>query len=315
MGSLAGYLQREFERLVPDGWTVQSEVQLLSRAYASLLGYAPKADVLLEHTRSRRRLWIELEVSRADPVANHAKFATGHLFEPLPETDAFVTMVSPHVARGRRNLAASTIFLMRRVGLRAFQTSLLPRIEADEIKRLNHLPLDQISEKGLCVVDELERAFAVSEPISSSGDAVIHYVGELFEVSLNVREWNAAVTTPEGRALWGRRTVTYFVFDPRTRLFAPSKFCAYSVLGHLPIIGPSPCSPMTMATYTSLPDNTKLFDGTKAREHLTRRLAMHSVGSEDDRLSIVFEKWIAKHEGEVSVHPSGPVILRPPRWY
>jgi hypothetical protein len=27
-------------------------------------------------------LWIEFEVSRADPVANHAKFATAHLFQP-----------------------------------------------------------------------------------------------------------------------------------------------------------------------------------------------------------------------------------------
>jgi hypothetical protein len=33
-----------------------------------------------------RRLWIEFEISRADPVANHAKFATAQLFQPLPVT-------------------------------------------------------------------------------------------------------------------------------------------------------------------------------------------------------------------------------------
>ena len=33
------------------------------------------ADVLLERVDGSRRLWVEFEVSRADPVANHAKFA------------------------------------------------------------------------------------------------------------------------------------------------------------------------------------------------------------------------------------------------
>ena len=70
----------------------------------ALLGYRPRVDVLLEREDGSRRLWIEFEVSRADPVANHAKFATAHLFQPQAEADSFLAMVSPHVARGRRSL-------------------------------------------------------------------------------------------------------------------------------------------------------------------------------------------------------------------
>jgi hypothetical protein len=69
-----------------------------------LLGYAPQADVVLQEVATGRRVWVELEVSRADPVANHAKFATAHLVSPMPAGDAFVSMVSRHVVRGRSNL-------------------------------------------------------------------------------------------------------------------------------------------------------------------------------------------------------------------
>src|SRR3954447_1779886 len=120
MGALTVYLQREFERQCPSGWGSPKEVRLLPADLEDLLGYAPRADVLLQRLDGSRRLWIEFEVSRADPVANHAKFATAHLFEPQLTTDSFVAMVSPHVTRGRRNLGANTISLMRALGMRAF---------------------------------------------------------------------------------------------------------------------------------------------------------------------------------------------------
>jgi hypothetical protein len=75
----------------------------LSSRISRLLGYSPRVDVLLESVNHSRRLWIEFEVSRADPVANHAKFAIAHLFEPQPKTDVFVSMLSSHVTRGRQN--------------------------------------------------------------------------------------------------------------------------------------------------------------------------------------------------------------------
>jgi hypothetical protein len=117
---------------------------LLPTELTQLLGYDPRADVVLTNTVNRSRIWIEFEVSRADPVANHAKFATTTLFNPQSPADHFVSMVSPHIDRGRRNLAAATIRLMRRIGMSAFQTTLLPLTPPNEVKRLNHLPVEQL---------------------------------------------------------------------------------------------------------------------------------------------------------------------------
>src|ERR1035438_419476 len=130
MGSLTGYLQEQFEATCPTGWHCLPEVCLMDRDLSRMLGYSPRADVVLTERDSGCRLWVEFEVSRADPVANHAKFATAHLFQPQAPNDVFVSMVSRHVDRGRRNLAASTIQLMRQVGMRAVQTVLFPHLRS-----------------------------------------------------------------------------------------------------------------------------------------------------------------------------------------
>jgi len=109
-----------------------------------------------------RRLWIEFEISRADPVANHAKFATAHLFKRFSASDIFVSMVSSHVARGRRNLASNTVHLLRHIGISAFQTVLLPAVEPEQIKRLNHSSMQQLREGNLDVPSELSRVFQMS---------------------------------------------------------------------------------------------------------------------------------------------------------
>ena len=54
-------------------WTCVREVPVLDPPLAKLLGYAPTADVVLQRVDGTRKPWIEFEVSRADPVANHAK--------------------------------------------------------------------------------------------------------------------------------------------------------------------------------------------------------------------------------------------------
>src|SRR5262249_37732635 len=154
----------------------------------------------------------EFEVSRADPVANHAKFATSHIFRPQAATDSFVAMVSPHVTRGRRNLAANTIVLMRHIGMRAFQTTLFPHLTPQEVQRLNHLSLADLCGEGVPVEQEIERAITISEPAIAMTDHDIHLVGDLLEVFLNLRQWNEDLAK-EGKRLWGRRTVTYFVYD------------------------------------------------------------------------------------------------------
>ena len=149
MSGLTTYLQRKFIEHCPDQWTCVAEQDLLSEELSDLLSFQSRADVLLSQDGTRR-IWIEFEISRADPVANHAKFGTAHLFEPKTSENVFVSMVSSHVTRGRHNLAASSIFLLRHIGIEAFQTMLLPQKPADAIKTLNHLPFQQLVSDPVC---------------------------------------------------------------------------------------------------------------------------------------------------------------------
>ena len=120
--SLARQLQHAFAEHCPAGWQCVPEARAVAVETEAVLGYAPQADLLFREALTGRRVWVELEVSRADPVANHAKFASAHLVTPFPASDTFLAMVSNHVARGRRNLAAHTIGVMRALGIWAFQT-------------------------------------------------------------------------------------------------------------------------------------------------------------------------------------------------
>jgi len=286
-----------------------------------LLGYSARVDVLFEREQPKRRLWIEFEVSRADPVANHAKFVTSHLFQHQLDKDCFISMVSPHVNRGRRNLAANTISVMRQVGMEAYQTVLFPQLPPAEIKRLNHLDLVQLESQGLLVDAEIERAMVISEPVTMMIDCEIHLAGDLLIIFLNLRHWNDDLSTEDGRKLWGRRTVTYFAYEAETRLFAPSKFCAYSAL---PIRGDQPLtlhtSPalgvMTAAKYSALNDGTHRLDGNRAVSHLTRQLGMLLRSPEEvPNVASQFQEWIARFEHCISIHPHGPQFLLPPAWY
>lgn len=309
MGTLPTYLQYAFAAACPPGWTASAEVPLMAGELAHLLGYRPQADLLLSHT-SGRRLWVEFEVSRADPVANHAKFATAHLFQPQPGTDAFVAMVSPHVDRGRRNLASTTITLMRRIGMAAYQTTLLPHLAPAEIKRLNHTPLDELLAAATPVTDELARVFAVSEPVVTDSDGRIHFAGDVLEVLLNLRRWQCELADPATRERWGRRTVTYFIVDTRTGQFAPSKFCAY-----VDVTAPTPDAAMTVARYITLDGHEPRFDGHRARAHVTRHLGFTERSLADaPALRSVFERWLAIHQDVIRLHPRGPILLIPPAW-
>ena len=81
-GGLARYLQDQFLARCPIGWHCTTERPLLDVRDRTLLGYDPRADVMLERTDGTRRLWIEFEISRADPAVNYAKFATAHVLRP-----------------------------------------------------------------------------------------------------------------------------------------------------------------------------------------------------------------------------------------
>lgn len=321
MGNLTTYLQDRFIECCPPDWNAQREVRLLSPEFEQWFGYQARADVLLEHPGQQRRLWIEFEISRADPVANHAKFATTHLFLPQAPGDVFIAMVSSHVTRGRANLAANTITLMRRIGMAAFQTTLLPACSGETIKRLNHLTLNQLTHNPIDVLPELERALRVSEPLYDADCYRLYFVGNLLEVMLNLRGWNAQLATPAGHQYWGRRTITYFVYDPDSRAFAPSKFCAYLVLPKQVNTSDPSMDTFPITTGLRIVDYFKLqadsrFDGARARLHLEKHLGMRFADSvQQTELMPAFQQWLLNHSESVNLHPNGPQFLLPPPWY
>jgi hypothetical protein len=254
-------------------------------------------------------------------VANHAKFATSHLFHPQSPIDRFLAMVSPHVTRGRRNLASNTIALMRQVGMKAYQTVLFPYMAPADVQRINQLSQDALFAQDLDVDREIERALAVTEPAISMANYDIHLVGDLLGVMLSLRRWNEDVTTEAGKRMWGRRTVTYFVFELESGLFAPSKFCAYSAVPTRTQLGEAAqgtaaLGAMTIAIYTALNDGSHLLDGHRAQMHLTRGLGMIVAHSRDvPDLDAAFDRWMQQHEEDICIHPSGPVFLMSPDWF
>jgi hypothetical protein len=318
MGSLKSYLQREIPCRLPPGWTCSDEVRLLPDEVTGLLGYDPRADVVLSNTLSGSRVWVEFEVSRADPVANHAKFATAHLFAPQRPADHFVAMLSPNIDRGRRNLAAATVRLMRRIGMSAFQTTLLPLASPGEVQRLNQLPVEALPAESVDVAAEVERALAVVTPVGRWGRLDVHLAGDLFDVLINLRGWNEDLRTPAGRTAWGKRSCAYFVFDPATGQFAPSKFCAYTPVGPAgdrASITPDPHR-MTVSAYADLNDGTHVMDGNRAWQHLVRSLGMRAVTAGDSGpVASRFAEWLADRGQQITVRGGSATFLLPPAWY
>jgi hypothetical protein len=319
MGSLTSFLQTEFRRQCPAGWECEKEIPLLPASFTSLLGYSPRADVVLTNRAANSRVWVEFEVSRADPVANHAKFATGHLFCPQVAADHFVAMLSPHIDRGRRNLAAATIRLMRRIGMSAFQTTLLPLVRPDEVRRLNQLPVEALATERVDTTAELDRVLAVVTPIGRWGRLDVHLAGDLLDVLMNLRGWNEDLESPVGRQAWGKRACTFFVYDPVSRLFAPSKFCAYTPI-HPP--GSGGAEPtvnwyrMSAAAYADLNDGTHVMDGSRARRHLLMGLGMQPRALADGGVvADDFAVWLHRHHSAVTVRGGTPTFLTPPPWY
>lgn len=319
MPSLARHLQDVFIRDCPSGWACSPEVSVVTKEMERWLGYAPQADVMLQEVKTGRRVWVELEISRADPVANHAKFATAHLFQPMPQQDTFVSMVSRHVDRGRSNLAAHTIALMRTLGIRAFQTILLPTVERDEIKRLNHLTADRLREEAPVVGDELKRVLSVSGAVGRVLESDIHFAANAVEVLYNVQRWNQDMVLPALRERWGQRRVRYFAYDPRTRQFAPSKFASYLRLPLSPQqawLQERSLTGMSIASYTEIDQQHPLFDGRRAWQHLETQLRMVAMPIETQPEPMVdtFWRWTERFKDAITVDAKGPVILCPPVW-
>ena len=283
-----------------------------------MLGYAPQADILLLERSTGRRLWVELEISRADPVANHAKFATAHLVAPMPPEDAFISMVSSHVDRGRGNLAAHTVGVLRALGMRAFQTLLLPGCRKDEIKRWNHLDAARLRELAPDVRPELRRVLAVADTLGRHANSEIHFAANPVEVLFNIHRWNAYLNVPAERDAWGTRRVRYFAHDLAGNLFAPSKFAAFV---RLPAIGqpfqhagviPS-LTGMSLRAYADIDAALPIFDGRRAWTHLRDHLGfeLRSLNDLPPQTVTSFWRWVETCRDAIAVDGKGAMVLKP----
>lgn len=306
MPHLARHLQDTMLAATPRGWrAVGREQPLLPTPQAKALGYRPAADLVVESTRTGHKLWIELEISRADPVANHAKFAVINQIAPIDGT--FVAMMSPHIVPGRRTLAAHAVSMMRRLGMDAFQTSLFPQLTGARVKQLNHMPLAKLARACPPVEPEWERLLAVVKPLRVDAAHRILFVGDPAEVGWNAHRWNREVATPEGATLWGGkrgyRTVEHFVWAPLDNLFAPSKFAAFVPAGGQ--------AGMTMPLYAILDESEPRFDGNRAWTHLVR---LGYTRNTDPALEALFWAWQAPLNPLLRVKRRTPVIWRPPMW-
>ena len=113
----------------------------------------------------------------------------------------------------------------------------------------------------------------------------------------NLQYWNRSVLTDDGRKLWGRRRASYFVFDPGTKFFAPSKFCAFRpITTDGPDAGQIPGSNMTMDLYCSLGEEDPRFDGNRAWRRLRDHLGMSlQIIADDPAMSVSFQKWLREN--------------------
>jgi len=314
-GGLARYLQEQFLACCPAGWRCTVERPLLDKRDRALLGYDPRADVMLERMDGSRRLWIEFEISRADPAANHAKFATAHVLRLWAESDAFVSMISAHVVRGRRNLGAGMIHVMRQVGIDAFQTILLPDLNRERIKALNHdAQVLQVVRPD--VLPEIERVLAVAEPVAVRTEGRLHFAADVFDVLLNLRRWNEEADDPRRAEKWRRRAVRYVVVDPATGWCAPAKFAAYVLLPRRDAARPMPIgidNGLTFERYLQLDQAEPLFDGNRAWTYLTRRLGFTSCAyGEATIASKAFDVWYARRERLLQIDREKIRLLVPP---
>ncbi|MCC6176054.1 MAG: hypothetical protein IT305_12175 [Chloroflexi bacterium] len=314
-GGLARYLQEQFLAKCPAGWQCAAERPLLEVRDRTLLGYDPRANVLLERADGSRRLWIEFEISRADPAANHAKFATAHVLRPWGEADAFVSMISAHVARGRRNLGAGMIHVMRQVGIDAFQTLLLPDLDRERIKALNH---DTVALQAMRpdVLPEIERVLAVAEPVAVRNEGRLHFAADVFDVLLNLRRWNEEADDPRQAKQWRHRAVRYVVVDPATGWCAPAKFAAYVLLPSRDAASSAPMgidSGLTFERYFQLDQAEPLFDGHRAWTYLTRRLGFSSRAYGEATIdSAAFDAWYVRRERLLQIDREQVRLLVPP---
>jgi len=72
---------------------------------------------------------------------------------------------------------------------------------------------------------------------------------------------------------------------------------------------------MTFEFYITLYDNRK-FDGKNAWTHLVKNLGMVARHAQEvPEIQEIFDIWLKRHNGCITVHPSGPIFIMAPIWF
>ena len=115
------------------------EASVFPDALREEVGYSPAADVLVEYSWEGEELhaWVELEVSRGDPVANPAKFLVALTERSARPGEIFVFALSHAIQRGRAALCHRFVKLMQDRGFPVYSDDLLPSATEHLVDRLN----------------------------------------------------------------------------------------------------------------------------------------------------------------------------------
>ena len=185
------------------------------------------------------------------------------------------------------------------------------------------MPLDELAQaRPFDAVAEIDRALDVTKGQRVDERHRIHKADNAYTVRANVWQWNREIADAKAAALWGRRPVQYFVFDPVAGVFAPSKFCAFVPAPGWPVQGQARISSaavvpigMTMSIYASLGEQDPRFDGHIARRHLRARVGYGEMALHDANPGVqrAFAAW---HESVKAAVPlRRPVHLLVPTRY
>lgn len=214
-----------------------------------------------------------------------------------------------------------TVGVMRALGMRAFQTLLLPRVPKEEIKRWNHLRARELHSLAPDIRPELQRVLTVVDALSRLADSDIHFAANPVEVLFNVHRWNSDLADPAQREAWGRRRVRHFASDPTSGLFAPSKFAAYIRLPRPTQHRPRPPSPtpgltgMSLRSYAKIDAAHPIFDGNRAWRHLRDHLGftLLPLAAADRATAERFLRWLESAGDAIQVDAKGQMLLLPLR--
>src|SRR5262245_20292925 len=129
------------EHLAPRGLVpkLRYEADVFPQSLCEEIGYSPAADLLVEYSweGSEVHAWIEVEVSRADPVANPAKFLVAFSERSPQAGEIFVFALSRAIQRGRAALCRRFVRMMQERGFPVYTEDFLPSATEHLIARLN----------------------------------------------------------------------------------------------------------------------------------------------------------------------------------